>query len=238
MCEVRWVTSRCPRYFSNSKETIPVSLPKSCDRVWNRVTKSTSQEEHTNDFLFLCKDLYLQREWTHAQSLISCTLGRCLFYFNAVYSTKCQWMTSCWHSAHCYQSFSSRLSKAIFPYPFCFVSLITITKMTTKPSNILSHEISLPAILLSLKCFGVKQRNLEHDSKGSPLKLSNSVWSVFTGCYHMRECPTSQHWECRMDDWQARFPHCANTWLDKPLTWVFCKMLEIRNEASTVNDSS
>lgn len=172
MCEVRWVTSRCPRYFSNSKETIPVSLPKSCDRVWNRVTKSTSQEEHTNDFLFLCKDLYLQREWTHAQSLISCTLGRCLFYFNAVYSTKCQWMTSCWHSAHCYQSFSSRLSKAIFPYPFCFVSLITITKMTTKPSNILSHEISLPAILLSLKCFGVKQRDLEHDSKGSPLKLS------------------------------------------------------------------
>lgn len=91
---------------------------------------------------------------------------------------------------NCYQSFSSRLSKAIFPYPFCFVPLITITKMTTKPSNILSHEISLPAILLSLKCFGVKQRDLEHDSKGSPLKLSNSVWSVSTGCYHMRECPT------------------------------------------------
>lgn len=128
--------------------------------------------------------------------------------------------------------------KLYFHILFCFVPLITITKMTTKPSNILSHEISLPAILLSLKCFGVKQRDLEHDSKGSPLKLSNSVWSVFTGCYHMRECPTSQHWECRMDDWQARSPHCANTWLDKPLTWVFCKMLEIRNEASTVNDSS
>lgn len=46
--------------------------------------------------------------------------------------------------------------------------------MTTKPSNILSHEISpsMPAILLSLKCFGVKQRDLEHDSNGSPLKLS------------------------------------------------------------------